>query len=134
MTTQNQDTDLIKLEKKLIEREEKLEKEKEDLGREKTKLQKIKEEYLEKLQKISGVTTDEAKQKLLSEIEQKEAQIVARIIKEKEEEAKRTADKKAQEILVDAMRQGAINYIAEFTVICSMPHCVYQNFLGFFIG
>src|SRR3989344_4366297 len=116
MTTQNQDTDLIKLEKKLIEREEKLEKEKEDLDREKTKLQKIKEEYLEKLQKISGVTTDEAKQKLLSEIEQKEAQIVARIIKEKEEEAKRTADKKAQEILVDAMRHGAINYIAEYTV------------------
>lgn len=116
MTTQNQNTDLIQLEKKLIDREEKLEKEKEDLDREKAKLQKIKEEYLEKLQKISGVTTDEAKQKLLLEIEQKEAQIIARIIKEKEEEAKRTADKKAQEILVDAMRHGAINYIAEYTV------------------
>lgn len=112
----SQDTDLIKLEKKLIEREEKIEKEREDLDREKAKLQKLKEEYLEKLQKVSGVTTDEAKQKLLSEIEHKEAQIVARIIKEKEEEAKKTADKKAQEILVDAMRHGAINYIAEYTV------------------
>src|SRR3989344_4509274 len=69
MTTQNQDTDLIKLEKKLI-----------------------------------------------AEIEQKEAKIVAGIIKEKKEEEKRTADKKAQEILVDAMRHGAINYIAEYTV------------------
>lgn len=108
--------DLIKLEKKLIEREEKVEQEKEGLEREKSKLQKLKDEYLEKLQKASGLTTDEAKNILLEEVEQKEAQIVARIIKEKEEEAKRTADKKAQEILVDAMKHGAINYIAEYTV------------------
>ncbi|MDO8658437.1 MAG: Rnase Y domain-containing protein, partial [Candidatus Levybacteria bacterium] len=116
MITQNQDTDLIQLDKKLIERDEKIEQQKEELEQEKSKLQKQKAEYLEKLQKASGLTTDEAKNKLLEEVEQKEAQIVARIIKEKEEEAKKTADKKAQEILVDAMKHGAINYIAEYTV------------------
>src|SRR3989338_964912 len=54
--------------------------------------------------------------KLLEEVEEREAQAVARIIREAEEEAKRTADKKAQEILVDSMRHGAINYIPEFTL------------------
>ncbi|MBI2074422.1 MAG: ribonuclease Y [Candidatus Levybacteria bacterium] len=110
------DQDLILLEKKLLERQEKLEREKEDLEKEKQKLESKKEEYTEKLQKASGLTKEEAKQKLLEETEQKEAQVIAKIIKESEEEARRTADKKAREILIDSMRHGALNYIAEYTV------------------
>lgn len=79
-------------------------------------LNKLKEEYLEKLQKISGLTREEAKKALLEEIEREETQVAARIIKQKEEEAKVTADKKAQEIIVSAMRHGALNYIVEYTV------------------
>lgn len=79
-------------------------------------LNKLKEEYSEKLQKISGLTREEAKKALLEEIEREETQVAARIIKQKEEEAKVTADKKAQEIIVSAMRHGALNYIAEYTV------------------
>lgn len=79
-------------------------------------LNKFKEEYLDKLQKISGLTREEAKKALLEEIEREETQAAARIIKQKEEEAKVTADKKAQEIIVSAMRHGALNYIAEYTV------------------
>lgn len=108
--------DLIVLEKKLLEKEEKLEREKIEFEREKESLQKKKEEYEKKLQKVSGLTTQEAKEALLSEVEQKEAQVVAKIIKEKEDEAKRTADKKAQEILAESMRHGALDYIAEYTV------------------
>ena len=104
-----QNPDLIKLEKKLLEKEENISKEKE-------KLEKLKEEYREKLEKISSLTKEEAKKELLKEVEEKEAQIVARIIKEKEEEAKLTADKKAREILVDSMQHGAVNYIPEFTL------------------
>ena len=110
------DQDLISLEKKLIERQEKLEKEREDLDREKKQLEQKKEEYAEKLQKASGLTTDEARRELLEQIEEKETQTLAKIIKEREEEARRTADKKAQEILVDSMRHGAVNYIPEYTV------------------
>lgn len=102
-------SDFIKLEKKLLEREENIEKERENLA-------KLKEEYKDKLSKISSLTKEEAKEELLKEIEQQEAKVVARIIKEAEEEAKRTADKKAQEILIDSMRHGALNYIAEYTV------------------
>ena len=112
----NQNQDLIVLEKKLFEKEEKLEREKEKIEKEKEVLSKKKEDYSRKLQEASGLTSDEAKKELLNEIEEKEAQIIARIIKEKEEEAKRTASKKAQEILIDSMRHGALDYIAEFTV------------------
>lgn len=107
MSTQT--TDIIVLEKKLLEREEKLDQEKE-------KLEKEKQAYREKLEKLSGLTQSEAKKALLEEVEKEEAGAVARIIKEHEEEAKTTANKKAQEILVEAMRHGAINYIAEYTV------------------
>lgn len=110
------DQDLITLEKKLLEKEERLEREKEELEHEKETLERHKEEYRKKLQEASGLTEDEARQELLAQIEQKEAQIVAKIIKEREEEARKTADKKAQEILLDSMRHGALNYIAEFTV------------------
>ena len=41
---------------------------------------------------------------------------MAKIIKEKEEDAKRTAAKNAQEILVDSMRHGALDYVPEYTV------------------
>lgn len=109
-------SDLIELEKKLLEKEEKLEREKENFAKEKARLEEKAEQYTQKLEKISGLTKEEAKQALLKETEQKEAQIVARIIREREDEAKKTADKKAQEILVDSMRHGALNYIAEYTV------------------
>lgn len=108
--------DLIALEKKLFEKEEKLEREREDLDKEKMGLAKLKDQYGEKLEKISSLSSDEARRELLKEIEEKEVQTIARIIKEKEEEAKRTAEKKAQEILLDSMRHGAVSYIAEYTV------------------
>ncbi len=110
------DQDLIALEKKLLEKEEKLEREKESLEKEKEHLQRKKDEYSEKLQKISSLTSEEAKSELLREIEEKEIQTIAKLIKEREEEARKTADKKAQEILVDAMKHGALDYIAEYTV------------------
>lgn len=102
-------TDVLDLEKKLLEKEEKLDIEKE-------KLEKEKEEYREKLQKLAHLNADEARQALLEETEKSEASEVAKFIRASEEEAKRTADKKAQEVLVEAMRHGAIKYVAEFTV------------------
>ncbi len=108
--------DLVTLEKKLLEKEEKVDREKDQVEKEKDKIEDLKEEYREKLSKVSSLTQDEAKKELIKEVEEKEVQSVAKIIKEKEEEAKRTADKKGQEILIDSMRHGAINYIAEYTV------------------
>ena len=101
--------DVLVLEKKLLEKQEKLDAEKADL-------EKQKENYREKLQNIAHMTRDEAKAELLKETEDSEAASVAKLIKEREEEAKRTADTNAREVLVEAMRHGALNYVAEFTV------------------
>ena len=107
MAQDNQD--LIALEKKLLEREEKLE-------QQSTKLAELKEKYEEKLEKAAHLSADEAKKALLEQLEMDEAKAAAKIIKDREDEAKATADKKAQEVLVDAMRFGALDYIAEYTV------------------
>ena len=112
----NHNQDLITLEKKLLEKEDRLDREKERIEKEKDDLSGLKSEYFDKLQKVSGMTSEEAKKELLKETEEKEAKAIARIIKEKEEEAKRIGDRKAQEILIDSMKHGAINYIAEYTV------------------
>ena len=77
------DADLISLEKKLLERQEKLEKEREELTRAEKHIAEKKEEYAEKLQKVSGLTSEEARAELLREIEEKEVQTLAKIIKEK---------------------------------------------------
>lgn len=108
--------DLLALEKKLLEKEEKIEAKQEQVEKEKEDLKKKREEYTKKLEKASGMTQDEARSELLSETEQEAAQMMAKTIREKEEEAKKTADKKGQEILLDSIRHGALNYIAEYTV------------------
>lgn len=129
---QNTNNDLLELEKKLIERQEKLEKEREEIEREKERAQHKKDEYEEKLQKASGLTTEEARRQLLREVEIKETQTLAKIIKEREEEAKRISDKKSQEILVEAMRHGAVSYIPEYTV--SIVRIVDEEIKGRIIG
>jgi ribonucrease Y len=102
-------TAALDVEKKLLERQEKLEAEKEQLDKERL-------HYSDKLEKISGMTRDEAKKALLEEIEKQEAATLAKLIREKEEEAKLTAETKIQKILADAMRHGATKYVAEYTV------------------
>ncbi len=114
MVQNNQD--LVALEKKLLEKEERLDSEKEKLEKIKEELVKLKDEYREKLQKVTNISSDEAKKELLKRVEEKEAEVVAKIIREREEEAKRTGDKKAQEILAESMRHGALNYVAEYTL------------------
>lgn len=109
-------TDLIALEKKLLEREEKLEKGLSDLAKDQKALRERKDELIQKLEKVSGMTRDEATKELLTQTEEDAAQMVARIIREKEEEAKQAATKKAQEIFLDSIRHGALQQVAEFTV------------------
>lgn len=113
---QSQQNDLLELEKKLLEKQDKLDKKQEDLEEEKEDLEETREKYKKKLESVSGLTRDEAKQALLEETEKDASAMVAKIIKEAEEEAKRTADKKAQEVLLDSLKHGALNYVAEYTV------------------
>ena len=108
--------DLIQLEKKLLERQEKLEAKQEEIEAEKEQIEKKRREYTEKLEKVSGFTRDEAKQQLIKETEQDAAAMMAKIIKEREEEAKSTSVKKAQEVLLDSLKHGALKFVPEYTV------------------
>lgn len=74
------------------------------------------DEYLRKLEKVSGMTREEAKQELLRELEQELAAEKAKRIKEAEDDIKLASQEKAREILADAMRHGATSYVAEYTV------------------
>ncbi len=75
-----------------------------------------KQQYIKKLEEISHVSAEEAKKLLIEEVTNDSKADIAKIIKEAEEEARATSHKKGQEILVDAMRHGALDYIAEYTV------------------
>lgn len=76
----------------------------------------IRNKYIKKLEEISSVSREEAKKMLLDEIRSEVKGDFAKIIKESEDEAHATAHKKSQEILVDAMRHGALDYIPEYSV------------------
>jgi ribonuclease Y len=108
--------DLIELEKKLLERQEKLDAKQEDIEHEKESLKQKQQEYSKKLEKIANLTAEEAKKQLLLETERDAAEMMAKIIREKEEEAKATASTKAQEIILDSLKHGALQFVPEYTV------------------
>lgn len=76
----------------------------------------LRQEYLQKLEKITSLSLEQAKKELLAEVETDMKADVAKMIKDSEDSAKATALRRSQEIVVDAMRHGALDYIAEYTV------------------
>lgn len=100
-----------------------------DLTRKERKLddveEQLKQKMLEqehKLQEISGLTVEEAKARLLSDIEQKTRHEAAKMMRVIETEAKETADRKAKEIIANAVQRYAGDYVGEQTVTAvSLP-------------
>jgi len=85
----------------------------------KTKLNSVEELYkkqLEKLEAISGLDIEKAKQLIISSTEKRMAAYVSKKINEAKEEIKQKEDDAAKEILVDALRHGITDYVAEYTV------------------
>src|SRR5258708_2854494 len=74
------------------------------------------DEYIQKLEKVSGMTRDEAKKVLLDEVQKDLTSEIAKKIRQAEERVKLEANEKAQEIIVDAMKHGATTYTAEYTI------------------
>lgn len=125
-----QKAELQRLESRLIAKEENLDhkveilekKEKELQIREKAVSEKAKEvEYAEEeqrknLQRISGLTIEEAKKMLLVSLEQKVRQESEEMIKDIETKAREIADKKAKEIIGLAMQRCAVEQTTEATV------------------
>lgn len=76
----------------------------------------VKSEMIAKLEKISRLSLDEARAQILEEVQEKMKGTIAKEIKDAQIQAAEEAEAKAREILVDAMRHGATEYVAEFTV------------------
>ena len=70
----------------------------------------------EELEKISGLTTDQAKEYLLKSVEEDVKHDTAKLIKELESKAKEEADKRAREYVVTAIQRCAADHVAETTV------------------
>jgi ribonuclease Y len=79
-------------------------------------LEDLKKQQLEKLEKLAKLSPEQARQLILEKYEKRLTRDVAQLISEAEKEAKAKAETKAKEILVEAMRHGATDYVAEYTV------------------
>ena len=128
--------DIQSQEKRLIQKEENFEKkvtlldsqEKElerKISENEQKRQEIDQLYgkkLEELQRISGLTAEQAKKILLDNLEQEMTQEMAIKIKELEAKAKETADKNAREIIGSAIQKCAADHTSATTVsVVSLP-------------
>lgn len=77
---------------------------------------RIRQEALTKLEKASHLTKDEAEARILSDVRENLKEEIAKEIRAATAAAHEEADAKAKQILVDAMRHGATNYVPEYTV------------------
>ncbi len=116
----------------LDEREKLLEEKAKKLEEKLLEVEEIKKSEVVRLEKIAGLTAEEAKKLILEGIEKKLSEDIARKIKEAEEEIKTQAEEKAKEILIEAMQHGVTDYVAEYTV--STIHLPDEEIKGRIIG
>jgi len=80
-------------------------------------------EQVRELERISGMSPEEAKRELLNKMEDEARHEGAKMIKRVEEESKATADKKSREIMALAIQRYASDYVAETTVsLVNLPN------------
>ena len=90
-------------------REEEMRKQKEEISR-------LNEQRVQELERISGLTSDQAKEYLLKIVEDDVKHESAKMIKEMEHRAKEEADKKAKEYVVNAIQKCAADHVSEATI------------------
>jgi ribonuclease Y len=79
-------------------------------------LEQQREKLITELESVSGLTRDEAKQEIMERLEREVDKRAAALITQKITLAEEEADEKAKEILIDAMKHGATDYVAEYTM------------------
>ena len=124
--------EIAKKEGALAERSRFLEKREKGLDGKEKELARLIEERVELLQKAANLTAEEAKTELLAELDKKLVREKARRIRAAEERIKEEGEETAREILVEAMRHGVTDYVAEYTV--SMVRLADEETKGRIIG
>jgi ribonuclease Y len=142
--TQGRKAELSRLEKRYTERETNLNRKVDILDKKDAEVRKRerdiairdktiadKEEELDRLvreetvrlEKIAGMTADEAKQLLISNLENEARQQAAQLVRQIREEAERKGDREAKEILTLAIQRCAADHVVESTVsVVSLPN------------
>ena len=87
-----------------------------ELQKREKKVEELEQKGVQELERISGLTSDQAKDELLRSVEDDVKVDVARLYKELEHKAKDEADKKAKEYVVNAIQKCAVDHVAETTI------------------
>lgn len=129
--------DLQRLEKRVLQKEEHLDNKMEALDKKdellndkikqneniRAEIENIKVQQLDELQKISSLTTEEAKAELLRRVEEETRHEMAQKLSDIEKELKENADEKAKEIITLAIQRCASDSVAEATVsVVDLPN------------
>ena len=88
----------------------------EELKQREAKVEELSQQRVQELERISGLTSEQAKEYLLKTVEEDVKHDTAKMIKELEAQAKEEADKKAKEYVVTAIQRCAADHVAETTI------------------
>ncbi len=107
----------------LERRETNLSAKEESLNKIKVEVSKLNEQRVQELERISGLTSEQAKDYLLKIVEDEVKHETAVMIKEMESRAKEEADKKAKEYVVSAIQRCAADHVSETTIsVVQLPN------------
>ncbi|MDO4311691.1 MAG: ribonuclease Y [Eubacteriales bacterium] len=128
--TKERRAELQRYEKRVLSKEESLDKKsdaierreaaftakEEQLRQREIKVDELSKQRVQELERISGLTSEQAKEYLLKTVEDDVKHDTAKMIKELEAQAKEEADKKAKEYVVTAIQRCAADHVAETTI------------------
>ena len=135
--TRERRAELQKYERRVLSKEENLDKKseamekkeaslaarEEKLSKKSAEVEALYEKGVQELEKISGLTSEQAKEYLLKSVEEDVKHDTAKLIKELETKAKEEADKKAKDYVVTAIQRCAADHVAETTVsVVQLPN------------
>ena len=113
---QQKEENIDKKAEAIEKRESSLTAKEESLNKMKEEISKLNEQRLQELERISGLTSEQAKDYLLKIVEDEVKHETAVMIKEMESRAKEEADKKAKEYVVSAIQRCAADHVSETTI------------------
>ena len=135
--TKERRAELQRYEKRVLSKEEALDKradaiekreagftqKEEQLKQREAKVEELGQQRVQELERISGLTSEQAKEYLLKTVEEDVKHDTAKMIKELEAQAKSEADKKAKEYVVTAIQRCAADHVAETTIsVVQLPN------------
>ncbi len=112
-----------KRETTLDERENKLSEKQEEIQFEKSKVEEIRKEQLDLLEKISGFSRNKARELMMNQVKENMSKEISEYIREAENEARLEADRQAREMIVACMQKYAADIASDQTVtVVDLPN------------